>query len=459
MSEKKQERERNGIMKRNRVLAGVLAAMLLVGGSTTTVFASTDTTTITQSELELAQELAGEDIDWGTVSDVKLAMNLNSMAIMLTYWDVVYDGTQKHPEVYFPDYPDAVLGVDYSVSYQEGCIEPGRYSVYIKGLTGPCNIRGEGAMTFKIMTQEDYDKKYGTGSSSSTTSGSDSTTTNTNTGTTNTGSSTTTTTTKKQTQSLTVSIPSKTVTLGSKPQITVKDAVGTVTYSSSNERVATVDSNGKISLVNSGYTTIKVTASGDSSYKAASKSFNLKVLPETPTPTVTNTSSGVKISWEPTKGASTGYIIYRSGEKLATVSGSKASYYIDKTATTNGKKYSYQVVGYVKGSAETLSSPRSSKVFTYILTKPTIESAKNSSAGKIKVTWKKNGKATGYQVKISNDDMSTTYTIKKNTTLSKTISGLTKGDKYKISIRSYKTDENGKKYYSLWSAVDTVTVS
>jgi hypothetical protein len=77
-----------------------------------------------------------------------------------------------------------------------------------------------------------------------------------------------------------------------------------------------------------------------------------------------------------------------------------------------------------------------------------------------KITWKKNSKATGYQIQYSTDKNfkknNKTVTVSKNSTLSKTVSGLTANKKYYVRVRCYKT-ENGKKYYSSWTGSKTVT--
>lgn len=52
---------------------------------------------------------------------------------------------------------------------------------------------------------------------------------------------------------------------------------GTVTYTSSNESVATVDSNGTVTILNAGVTTITANATGDDDYEAASANYVLTV--------------------------------------------------------------------------------------------------------------------------------------------------------------------------------------
>lgn len=92
--------------------------------------------------------------------------------------------------------------------------------------------------------------------------------------------------------------------------------------------------------------------------------------------------------------------------------------------------------------------------------KTALSKVTSPSVGKMKVTWKKNTKVTGYQIQYSlNSNFASpkTTTITKNSTVSKTIGSLKKGKKYYVRIRSYKT-VSGKKYYSAWSSKKTVTI-
>ena len=66
---------------------------------------------------------------------------------------------------------------------------------------------------------------------------------------------------------------------------------------------------------------------------------------------------------------------------------------------------------------------------------------------------------TGYQIQYSTSSSfanAKTATIGKNTTLSKSITGLAKGKRYYVRVRTYKT-VNGTKYYSSWSKAKSIT--
>lgn len=93
--------------------------------------------------------------------------------------------------------------------------------------------------------------------------------------------------------------------------------------------------------------------------------------------------------------------------------------------------------------------------------KPTLNSVKYVSTGKIKASWKKNTSGTGYIVQYSTSSKfarpnTCTVLVGKNTTLTKTISSLP-AKKYYVRIATY-TNVDGEKYRSAWSNKKTVTV-
>ena len=93
-------------------------------------------------------------------------------------------------------------------------------------------------------------------------------------------------------------------------------------------------------------------------------------------------------------------------------------------------------------------------------TKTALSSVTSPAAGKMTVKWKKNAVGTGYQVQYSTSSKFATVKsawLAKNTAVSKTFTGLTKGKKYYVRIRTFKT-VGGVKYYSGWSTVKAVTV-
>jgi hypothetical protein len=98
------------------------------------------------------------------------------------------------------------------------------------------------------------------------------------------------------------------------------------------------------------------------------------------------------------------------------------------------------------------------KTFNIVPKKATLSSVTSSKTKNIKVTWKKDTQATGYEIVYATNSKfksSKTVTVSKNSTVTKTISKLTKGKTYYVKVRSYKTI-NGKKVYGAYSAVKKV---
>lgn len=88
--------------------------------------------------------------------------------------------------------------------------------------------------------------------------------------------------------------------------------------------------------------------------------------------------------------------------------------------------------------------------------KQTIKSLKTQKGKKLKVSWKKDSKANGYQIQYSTDKKFRksvkSITISKNKTTSKTISNLKKGKQYYVRVRSYSINPGtGAKLYGTWS--------
>ena len=84
----------------------------------------------------------------------------------------------------------------------------------------------------------------------------------------------------------------------------------------------------------------------------------------------------------------------------------------------------------------------------------------NQKGKKLKVTWKKNAAATGYEVQYATSSKFKSVKkvkIKKAATTSTTVSKLTKGKKYYVRIRTYKT-VSGKNYYSGWSKAKAAVI-
>ena len=179
-------------------------------------------------------------------------------------------------------------------------------------------------------------------------------------------------------------------------------------------------------------------------------------------PTVTgasNVSNGIKVTWKDSSSVKGYYILRKSGKgnwsKIATVKAGVRSY-IDKKAK-NGTKYSYTVQSY---SASTKSGYDKTGKTAYRLTNIKISSAKYKKSCKVVVKWKKNAKATGYQIQYStkkNFSNAKTLTVKGAGKSSYTISKLSKNTKYYVRVRAYYNKSSVKSYTS-WSGTKTAKV-
>lgn len=237
----------------------------------------------------------------------------------------------------------------------------------------------------------------------------------------------------------------------------------TLKWSSSNTAVAVVNSSGKVTGVSAGEAVIFAMAS-DGSGVAESREITVTAagsgasIGTSSVPTLSNQAKGIKVSWSKVSGAS-GYYVYRSKnkgsfKKIKTISSGNTLSYTDTAATTNGAKYRYRIVAYGKSGK---TGKRSSASILYRLPKPSVLSATNTSGKKITVKWKKNTKATGYQIKYVTGSVTKTTTIKKNFTTKTILKGLKKNKTYKVYIRTYKS-VSGIKYYSAWSAAKSVKI-
>lgn len=115
-------------------------------------------------------------------------------------------------------------------------------------------------------------------------------------------------------------------------------AVGRLTYKSGNTKVATVSSNGTVTMKGCGTVTIKVTAGATSQYDSASKSVTLTVLPaQIKSFSLTPVSGGLTIAWKQDTKVN-GYIIQISTSKSFPASKTMTGY-VNKNSivkTTSG---------------------------------------------------------------------------------------------------------------------------
>lgn len=168
---------------------------------------------------------------------------------------------------------------------------------------------------------------------------------------------------------------------------------------------------------------------------------------------VSNHKKGIYLKWNAVAGA-TSYKVYRKTgsngayEVISTQLATSRTY-TDKNVQ-NGGTYYYRIhayVGTLKGDCETVKK--------YRLTHLTPSAAADQNSCGVKLSWKKNDKATGYKIQYStNKDFSSAKkaSVSSNTTLSKTITNLTPNTTYYFKVRAYKKD-GSTTWYSAWSDV------
>lgn len=171
-------------------------------------------------------------------------------------------------------------------------------------------------------------------------------------------------------------------------------------------------------------------------------------------------SNSLKLAWNKPAGA-TGYQLQRkSGNSYKTLATVKGTSYTHKSLTA-GAGYTYRVRAY-----RTVGGKNYYSGWAYMTayTKPTTPNLTGLSAiksgHKIKATWKKvGGSASGYQIYWAKDKnfkkvvSKTTVSGQKKT--SYTGKNFTKGKRYYVKVRAYKT-VNGNKIYGAWSNVRNV---
>ena len=148
----------------------------------------------------------------------------------------------------------------------------------------------------------------------------------------------------------------------------------------------------------------------------------------------------------------------------------------DKKVITVGKTSGKVTIKGIGRATITITSGKLTKKVTIKINPKKLSSVKASASGKkaIKVSWKRDKMATGYQVQYATNSKFTkgkkTETIKKNKTISYTIKKLKSKKtisytikklkskkKYHVRVRAYKVVK-GKTYYSDWSGVKNIRV-
>ena len=231
---------------------------------------------------------------------------------------------------------------------------------------------------------------------------------------------------------------------------TKADSDGKMSYESSDEDVAIVSSTGKVSIVGAGTAVIKVKVAATDEQKAAEKDIVITVneaAKTLKTQTIQAAAFYNKAYGDKSfkLGASAqGALSYSSSDsKVASV---------DKNGKVTIKGTGKAVIT-VKAAATENYKAASKKVSITVAPKKQQASVKAQAKQQMKISWKKDSKASGYEVKWSAGKK----VITKNSTTSYVVKGLKKGKTYMVKVRSFKT-VNGKRIYGAYSADKKVTV-
>ena len=324
--------------------------------------------------------------------------------ITLDQTEYVYDGQAKEPEVTVKNGDEVVAADEYTVEYKNNT-DAGTATVAV---TGKGILTGNKEVTFTIAPAE---------------------------------------------QEVTVPVSSFTKSEGDAAfALNASGREGAVlTYSSSDAKIVSVDAEGNVTPLKAGTATITVKASAKN-YKDATASVNVTVIKKVlnvKKTSVTKTegnkafSLGVKTNVKAT-------VTYKTSNKnVATV---------DKKGKVTVKGPGRAVIT-VTGKA---SGRATETVKITVTVKPSAKLSAKATAlkgKKAQVTWKRNKKATGYQIVVATDksfkNVVKTVNIKKNKTVKTSVKGLKKGKKYYVRVRSYKKASGGN-VYSSWSKAKPV---
>lgn len=213
-----------------------------------------------------------------------------------------------------------------------------------------------------------------------------------------------------------------------------------VVWTSSNKKIATVDSKGKVKGIKYGKVTITATAKDGSGVKAACK-------------------------------LTVGYgIAYKLG-KGTNNSKNPAAYYNEKVALKNPSRKGYAFKGWYtdknfKNKITTIKKGTKKNYTLYAkwekikVSKTQIISAKNNKSKQIALKYKKVSGAKGYEISYSTDKKFKKSVTKKTTSrTSCNLTKLKKGKTYYVRVRAYKKDSAGKKVYGSYSKAQKIKVT
>lgn len=222
-----------------------------------------------------------------------------------------------------------------------------------------------------------------------------------------------------------------------------------VTYKSSDEKVATVSSSGKIKAVGIGTATITVTTA-DGSKLSAKCTVTVNPQKVKTLKTTSVTADGVALKWS-TITKATGYQIYKYNEtskKWEKLTNSSKTTYTDKKVAM-GDTAKYRVRAYTKVSSKTYYGEYS-PTLTAGTSKPGAVPKFTAAAAEnyVKLTWTKADNTNGYRVYLFNTKTNKFERKTSTTALNFKITGLKPNTEYKFAVQAYYKASSGDVSYS-----------
>ena len=192
-----------------------------------------------------------------------------------------------------------------------------------------------------------------------------------------------------------------------------------------------------------------VKAKNEAGLSSASSSKSILYLADPTLKTISNTTTGVKITWGNVTGAEK-YNVYRkvSGGEYKYIGATSKTYYTDKTAKS-GTKYYYAI----RAKRDDSISSQSASLSKIYLDNPTLNTPSSTKSG-VKLTWSKITGAEGYVIyrKTGSGSYTKLKTEKGVSNLSYTDASAKKGKKYSYKIKAYKGST-----YSAYSNTKAIT--
>lgn len=228
---------------------------------------------------------------------------------------------------------------------------------------------------------------------------------------------------------------------------------GALSYQSDNTSVAQVDRYGNVTIYGGGVANITVTAKETVNYNSATVKVKLTVQKNKPTLAIVKTkftkAYGDKAFWIEAESEDDVDITFSSNNKKVVTVNGEGKVYIKGCGTASITVATVADSQYdsVKKTIKITVKPK----------KSTITSLASRKKTQMVLKWKKDSKASGYEIVYSYNGKSKKVDVKKNGTTSATIKRLKSKKTYSVKIRAYKKVD-GKKIYGDYSKIKKIKV-